>query len=167
MKWRVSAAWLTKQHDCTPTGIAERCHGGCCYSTRWWPPAAYGNPDGRCGYLGEAGCVLAPDDKPVKCHLYPLLVRRDLLQQHFRVTCSARGMCKGNHGRGPILIDAIRDSLVHLFGQEQYDKLREDVTNGRDGVVEVPEDVYAAYLAECEEEATMSQFPPRSERVQP
>jgi hypothetical protein len=63
-----------------------------------------------------------------------------------------------------MLIDALRDHFTALFGAEQYTRLRADVVAGRDGVLEVPEDVYAAYQAECAEEATMSSFPPRSLR---
>ena len=162
--WRVSAAWVTRQHDCTLHGIETRCGGACCYSTKYWPPAAFGAINGRCGHLGDAGCVLGPADKPVKCHLYPLLLRNGLLQQHFRVTCSSKGLCKGNHGQGPMLIDALRDGIIHLFGQDQYDKLRADVLAGRDGMLMVPDHVAKAYEAEAAEEASMQKVPPRSQR---
>jgi hypothetical protein len=66
-----------------------------------------------------------------------------------------------------MLIDALRDNFIALFGEEQYTKLRADVVAGRDGVVEVPDDIYHAYLAECLEEATMSKFRPRSHRGRP
>ena len=164
VRWRISAAWATKNHDCTPHGIQARCHGRCCFSKTFWPAAAFKNPSGVCGYLGPEGCTHSADDKPVACHLYPLMLKHGMLQQYFRNTCGPHGLCRGNHGQGPMLIDAIRDSLVHLFGQEQYDRVRADVLAGRDGWFDVPPDVARAAALELEDAEAMRITPPRSQR---
>ena len=160
--WKVSAKWLAGRHECNLAGIHARCGGACCWSGpsgTYWPPRAFagernahglepgprGNP---CGHLGPNGCVLSPEDKPVICHLYPLLLNSSgTLVKHNRTTF-AKGVCKGNHGHGPPLIDAIAPSLIQLFGEEQVARVREDVLAGRDSYFEIPPDVAVAYALE-------------------
>lgn len=137
VKWNISAAWATKHHDCTLEGIKARCGGKCCETSYCWPPTAYG---GRCGWLGDNGCTLSPEDKPVGCHLYPLLLRRGLLQMH-NIATMPNMVCHGNFNNGPMLIDALKDSLILLFGQDQYDRVRSSVIEGKNSYFEVPYDV--------------------------
>lgn len=161
--WRVSAAWVTRQHDCTPQGIEERCGGACCRMKGYWPSSAYG---GVCEHLGDQGCTLSAADKPVGCHLYPLLLRRDLLSGH-HIATMPNGACAGNHGRGPMMLDALRSGLVHLFGQEQFDRVRADVLAGRDSYFDVPPAVALAMEDEAALEADNLPVLPRSLRVLP
>ncbi len=167
VQWRISAAWATKQHDCTLHGIKTRC-GGCCHSKKWWPPAAFNNPDGVCGYLGPVGCTLTPEDKPVKCHLYPFLVsKHGLIHLHFRWGTAKTWGCTGNHGNGPMLLDALKDNFVHLFGTGQFDRVRKQVLTGEDSYFDVPDNVARDFEVECLEESSMIQIAPRSKRKWP
>jgi hypothetical protein len=155
-RWRVSAAWATKLHDCTLAGIHARCGGHCCYGP-YWPASSYTtDPAGPCGNLGPSGCTLTADVKPVTCHLYPLRLVNGTLGLHFHATRPA--CCRGNYGRGPMLIDALRQSLVALFGEAAVDRVRADVVAGRDGWFDVPPDV-AARMAREQDLATRNERP--------
>ena len=148
-RWRVSAAWLAKQHDCTPRGIADRCGGGCCTNVNYWPPST--GTGAGCPYLGgpdNPGCTLSAADRPVTCLLSPLLVNANgTIVLHARAT-TGHGVCKGNFGRGPMLIDALQGQLTALFGPDAVARVRADVVAGRDSYFDVPADVLAAYERE-------------------
>lgn len=167
---RVSAAWLQRAHDCTLNGITTRCGAACCTAGpggTYWPARAFGRADGRCGNLGPLGCTLSAADKPVTCHLYPLMINGSgTLVLHHRAT-TGRGVCKGCHGHGPPLVDALRDNLVELLGGAAYAHLRAEVMANRDVRVAVPPAVWAAWLAERQEEAANETPPPRSQRAWP
>lgn len=165
-RWKVSAAWITKQHDCTLAGIHARCGGGCCHSASFWPPMSAGapGPDGRtaCPKLGPAGCTFTAADKPVTCLLYPLVLNKSgTLVLHHRTT-TAGSVCRGNFGNGPPLIDALAGHLVALFGQQQYDRVRADVLAGRDSYFDPGPDVLAAWAREKELEAARLPPEPRT-----
>lgn len=151
--WRLSGAWLRKPHDCTLHGITERCGARCCNAgsdgTRW-PASAFGTePGSPCGYLGPQGCTLTACDRPVKCHLYPLVLKGSSVIRHFR----AGPVCAGNAGQGPPLIDALRDSLVELFGVQEYERAREEILGGAEyALVKVPPEVVQAVAQEDLEE---------------
>lgn len=142
VRWRISSAWARQAHECTLAGILARCGGACCKGDTYWPSRAYGTV---CGNLGPAGCVLPDADKPVTCLLYPLRLNHSgALVLHHRATFG-KGICKGNHGQGPPLIDALEGQLTELFGADQYAHVRADVLGGRDSWFEVPAAVLAAY----------------------
>lgn len=148
VRWKVSAKWAAKRHDCTLHGILKRCGGMCCKNPHLWPPSAGGK--GGCVHLGEKGCTLAPEDKPVVCHLYPLKLNGSgtLIVHHGAIF--AKGMCKGNHGEGPPIIETVGESLAGLFGREQYERVHADVMAGRDSYFDVPPAVLAAVAREHE-----------------
>ena len=133
--WKLSAAWASKRHNCTLAGIVSRCNAACCYGPTFWPGRVGNTPeDHRCQRLGPRGCTFSLEDKPISCLLYPLRLNKSgTLILHQRATYS-RGICKGNFGDegGPLLIDALRECLVVLFGQEQYKQARADVLAGSD-----------------------------------
>lgn len=164
-RWKVSAAWAAKQHDCTAHGVMMRCGGACCRSPSFWPPKAYAGPDNpghKCGHLGDTGCTLAPEDKPVTCHLYPMMLNDNgTLILHQRATFP-KGVCHGNFGNGPPLIESIRPNLIKLFGEEQVDRVTADVMAGRDSYFEPGPEVLAAYKQEKAWEATNLPPLPRS-----
>lgn len=147
-RWTVSHKWLTKKHDCTLAGIRGRCHGGCCHSATYWPPVAYDGPDKACGMLGPAGCQFSDADKPITCLLYPLILNKyGQLGLHIRAT-TGKGVCKGNHGKGPMLIDALRLNLIELFGVEQFDRVRREILAGRDSYFVVSDKIALQYSLE-------------------
>jgi hypothetical protein len=144
-RWRVSRE-LSAPHECTLEGILARCGGSCCKSAVFWPSRTF--ETNICGNLGPEGCRLAPTDKPITCLLYPIrLVRGEMLLLHHRARFG-KGICKGNHGQGPPLIDALRGNLVTLFGEEQVDRVRADVMAGRQSWVEPSDDLVRQLAAE-------------------
>jgi hypothetical protein len=152
--WRISAAWAQRPHDCTASGIAARCHGGCCTagpSGLLWPGRA--GEGGRCVWLGPAGCSLSAGDRPVGCLLYPFRLNANGTLVLHHATTRPSSICRGNHGLGPPAIDALRGSLVELLGAEQYARARAEVMAGRDALVEPPPEVLAALAQERSWEA--------------
>src|SRR4051812_28458270 len=114
--WRISWRWASKQLNCTATGIARNCHAGCCFSRggAYWPANAHSPTDGPCFWLGDYGCRLALEDRPISCLMYPLvLTSANTWVMHFR---SRVGCCRTNVGHGPRLIDALREPLTAVFG---------------------------------------------------
>ena len=166
--WHVSGGWLRAAHDCTLAGIKLRCGGGCCVSNGqpwWWPASAAGvGQPTPCHYLGDEGCTLTMQDRPVTCLLFPLRPNKNGTWVNQRLSVFEHGVCQGNHGRGPALIDALRDQLVSLFGAEEYERARASVMAGGDADFEVPDDVAAAYAAEVVEAAVLALPPPRTSR---
>lgn len=162
--WKVSAAWTGKQHDCTLEGILARCKGSCCHSETYWPPAASKGirEDHGCTYLGDAGCRLPAEDKPVTCLLYPLRLNSSgSIVLHHR-TMWETSCCAGNHGKGPPLIVAMEDSLVGLFGRAQYERVKADILAGKDSFFTVPPPVLQAIKDEEEWEKNLTIPLPRS-----
>lgn len=133
--WKLSAAWASKRHNCTVAGIISKCHAACCHGPSFWPGRVGNTPgNNRCQRLGPKGCTFSLEDKPISCLLYPLRLNKSgTLILHQRAVY-ANGICKGNFGDGdgPLLIDAIRDCLVVLFGKKQYEHARAEVLAGRD-----------------------------------
>lgn len=169
VRWRVSAAWSRRAHECTLAGIKARCGGGCCYGPSYWPARSYpaGAAGGPCGHLGPNGCDLSGDDRPVTCLLYPLrLNKAGMLVLHHRTT-TATSVCKGNHGQGPALIEAMAYSLTSLFGAVQYERVRAAVMAGADSYFDVPPEVLRSYELELAQEAANEQPIPRTLQVRP
>lgn len=134
---RVSAAWLRRPHDCTLHGIINRCHGRCCYGPTYWPGKAGMRPLHACHWLGTAGCTLGAA-RPITCLLYPARINaRGALVLHHRATMKT-SCCKGNHGCGPMLVDAIAEGLRVVFGETNAALIRERVVAGRDVHVMLP-----------------------------
>lgn len=149
-RWRLIAATATSRYDCTPGGIALRCHGACCRSPAFWPPRT--GVDAVCPRLGPEGCTLG-DARPVTCHLYPLRINpQGTLVLHGN-TRFPQGMCKGNRGQGPMLIDALRPGLVVVLGEDEYEAVRATVLCGRNALVVPLPWVAAALAQEAEWEA--------------
>lgn len=165
-RWKVSAKWLAKRHDCTLAGITHRCHGACCKSPAYWPPRAFEGAN-QCGRLGPQGCTFADDDKPITCHLYPLKLNKNgTLILHNRTTLPT-GICKGNHGNGPPIIEAMENNLVAVFGRDQYERVRADVLAGRDSYFEPAPDILAAMAREHDWEEQNIPPEPRGEARTP
>jgi hypothetical protein len=163
--WGVSAAFLTKKHNCTLAGITARCGGACCYGPTFWPGRVSSTTEHKaCPRLGDKGCTFSDNDKPVTCHIYPLrLNKNNKLVLHHRAMFPT-GICKGNFGNGPMLVDAMRNNLIALFGEAQYTRVRADVIAGKDSYFEVPPAVFAAYEAEFALELANKPPVPRSQQ---
>ena len=139
--WRISWKWAEKPLDCTSIGIEKGCRGGCCFSRggTYWPASAHSPMDGPCYWLGEEGCRLALEDRPISCLMYPLVMNKNQKWvMHFR---ARRGCCKVNVNKGPKLVDALSRGLISLFGAERYEAIRDDVAAQRDPDVEVPDSI--------------------------
>lgn len=167
-RWKVSAKWAARAHDCTLSGIRSNCAAGCCTSGpsgTYWPARAWGNaPRQRCGMLGENGCTFAREDRPVGCLLYPLVVNpTGTLILHHRVV-SRTSCCKAAHGSGPPIIEAVGWCLTLLFGADQYARVRDDVLAGRDSWLDVPEAIETAVEQERQWQAQNLPPEPRSIR---
>lgn len=150
VQWKISAAWASKRIDCTVEGITRKggCAGDCCTpgpSAHRWPPKAGDRKDG-CDYLGDQGCTMPMEDRPVTCLLYPLRLNdSQTLVMHNRALTSC---CKPNYRKGPMIIEAMRPQLAALFGPDAVEHIIADVAAGRDTVVEVPEDLLEAMKLE-------------------
>jgi hypothetical protein len=68
--------------------------------------------------------------------------------------------CGDCAGRGPRVVDALYDSLEHLFGAAQAARIRQGVDDGTDTWVDVPAWVVAALAREAELEA--ANLPPEA-----
>lgn len=89
---------------------------------------------------------MRPTKRPVVCLLYPFKVNKaGTLVIHHKAVVS-KTLCAGNYDApdAPPLIDALRDSLVALFGEDQYMRVRRDVAVGADSYFDVPQDVLDA-----------------------
>jgi hypothetical protein len=101
-----------------------------------------------CGYLGTAGCTLDFANRPVTCLLYPFkLNKNNKLVCHNWIT-KEKGVCKGNHNHGPMIIDVIKGNLQALFGLDQYTRVRADVISGKDSYFVVSDSILEAYKQE-------------------
>ena len=161
--WKLSAAWASKRHNCTVAGILSRCHAACCHGPTFWP-GRVGNTENntRCQRLGDKGCTFPLKDKPISCLLYPLRLNKSgTLILHQRAVY-AKGICKGNFGdgEGPLLIDALKDCLVELFGLDQYKQARKDVLSGKDArLVPSAELLHQYYREEARQTANLPPQP--------
>jgi hypothetical protein len=133
---RVGLKSLAGRHDCTASGIATRCSGGCCYARNgsYWPARVDPGADGACAALGPTGCRLGAG-RPVTCHLYPLHGDATLTL-HFR-TRLRTSCCAGNAGEGPPLHVALRTSLEALLEDGEYDRIADACASGQEGAMNV------------------------------
>lgn len=158
--WKISAAWASKEIDCTLRGITEACGAACCKGTKYWPPRASGT--GVCANLSPTGCVLG-NDKPVTCLLYPFRVVNGNLVLHGRTLIPKSGYCFPCYRRGGRSIaENNRANFALLFGQEKADEIVRNTLIGLDTVVEVPGWVLKALEKEKEWEAANVVPPGRS-----
>lgn len=163
-RWKISAKWAMHPHDCTLVGITRDggCGGMCCRNQAFWPPKSGGNL-GQCQLLGPDGCTLAPDERPIKCLLYPLIPNDNgTLVRHYRAPS-----CGPCIGVGPPLIDALDGSLRALFGDAEYDRIRADVHNGKDPAVVLPSNLAAQLEREAEMERRVDVPTSRKETLHP
>jgi len=135
MLLKVSAAWTNKVIDCTLEGIINGCHGKCCKGNSFYPSKSNiqdGLPVGICKWLGDKGCILQDNDKPIKCLLYPLVINNsNTLVLHGRALTSVCKECY-NKGDKPI-IETQRHNLTLLFGEDTVNRMIDTIINkGRD-----------------------------------
>jgi hypothetical protein len=165
--WRISWRWASKALDCTAAGIASGCHAGCCFSRRgtYWPASAHSPVDGPCFWLGDSGCRLSPEDRPISCLIimYPLVLNNaNTCVMHFR---GRRGCCRANVGHGPRLIDALWASLTALFGADQAKAIGDAIRAERDAEIAIGELLTCQWRLELELRATKRIPSPRRDWV--
>ena len=159
--WRVSAAWASKEIDCTLKGILEACGAACCKGETYWPARASGT--GVCANLGLRGCTLG-DGKPVTCLLYPFRLVGSNLVLHGRTLIPKSGYCSPCHRRGGRSIaENNRRNFALLFGEEVADEIVRNTLADRDTTVEVPAWVLDALEKERAWEASNTTPPGRPE----
>ncbi len=136
-QWKFSAKWGQKRVNCTLDGIQKVCGGICCSNPKFWPPKSGTKQSPKCDHLGVAGCTLAEPDKPFTCLLYPYVLNKsDTLVMHRRVPMLS-APCGKNYGNGPMLVEAVHENLVTLFGQVAADRVLENTKAGIDTWVDV------------------------------
>lgn len=137
---KFSAKWCQKRVACTLATVPHVCGAGCCTSRAFWPAMSTDRPNGHCHHLGPQGCRLGVA-RPVTCHLYPLKISKTgTVVLHYRVTQSPNHFpCRGNYGNGPMVIEALADSLDHLFGAVTGQHIVDEVRAGRDVIVPIPD----------------------------
>lgn len=122
----VSWKWATKKIDCTIKGITKEngCKGVCC-TGNFYPAKANG---GKCIYLGSKGCELKPSEKPIKCLLYPFVVKNNNLVLYGRALMQSCKLCYfPKDEKVPSIFVNLKDNLIELFGEEQYNRVYNDV----------------------------------------
>lgn len=120
--WSVSAAWASKHIDCTLNGIIKGCGGACCKNSKYFPVL---NPKGACFYLGENGCKLTPQEKPIKCLLFPMVIREGKLILFGRALLH---FCKPNYKKNEIsILENQKNNFIELFGEEAYARCYDDI----------------------------------------
>ena len=147
--WRVSAAWASKEIDCTLHGIAREggCGGKCCKGSYFWPAKLSGT--GVCLNLGAQGCVLG-DEKPVTCLLYPFYVRRNNLEIYGRALI---GTCKNCYRQGgKSIAENNHQNFSLLFGPIVADQIIFNTRYGKNTNILVPENVRQDLAREMEQE---------------
>jgi Fe-S-cluster containining protein len=60
-------------------------------------------------------------NKPVSCHLFPLIVREN--KNNVMLTCEERYTCKGCWESGPLLVDSCREAIIRRFGEDFFERL--------------------------------------------
>ena len=83
------------------------------------------------------------------CQLYPMRLNKNLtLIVHARAFLKGRP-CRPNFGLGPPIIVALEDNLVPVFGQEQYDRVRDTILSEQDSYFDVSELIQAQWEREA------------------
>jgi hypothetical protein len=161
--FRVSSAWLSHPFQCDVEHIIECCKGVCCTGSVFWPSNAY--PElGHCGHLGEAGCVLTLEERPITCTIFPIYPNAHNTLVMFQRSMFQKGMCKGAFNKGSkSLIETQKDGLIRIFGEDQYNRVLTDVLAGRDSYFNVPPDMWEAFQAEAEAENNHVKPEPRKD----
>lgn len=114
-----SHKWLSKEIECNLVGI-QRCTANCCKGLYFYPSKSNidkdGNPIGYCKFLTPTGCSMSVKQKPLKCLLYPLIIKNNRLILHGRAICS---VCRNNYKKGgKSILEQNKDNLSEVFGEE-------------------------------------------------
>lgn len=159
VQWKVSSAWLTKRFNCTLEHILDPngCGGRCCKNPSLWPPKAF--PGNICGWLGEAGCTLPMEQRPITCILFPVIPMKtspfDPVNNTLVIYQRAifpTSMCKGAYKNGPMVIDMVQKELIMIFGSDEYDKVRKEIVAGHDTYIEMKPHIIREFQRDIEQD---------------
>jgi len=138
--WKLSRNFALKIINCTEKGIIENCHGKCCLGNSFWPGMASTNQ--RCIHLGDKGCVLPKEKRPVTCLLFPFVLNKYNTLVLFGRTFLKGSRCSANCNNGTkSIIENQREYFEILFGKEEVDKLFRNLSMGKDPIIVVPKEI--------------------------
>ena len=129
-RWKISHKFANKIIDCSAEGIS-RCKGKCCLGFGFWPGDA--GKDNKCTYLGDSGCILPAEKRPITCLLFPFVLNRNNTLVLWGRTFLPNSRCYQNCGKGDKSIISLFDwSFSVLFGDETTEKILLGVKKERD-----------------------------------
>lgn len=115
--------------DCNHNGIIK-CRGACCIKIKsYWPLRAY-QPAG-CFFNSSRGCRLSMEDRPIDCLLYPLFINGNNTLVIHHHCFHKKWVCRDNVNKGLPLVDSLRECLVELFEEKEYQAIKEASESGR------------------------------------
>jgi len=137
---RISKKWMLQRLDCTPAGRLN-CEGFCCYNKDHvmyseeefdtlpdffkihTKDRVVKNKDGICELIDL--CLKHPEYKPLACKLIPLTIDKNgILRIQYGAICG--GCPNFKKGDKPVYV-TMKEDIIHIFGQEFYDRLVEEL----------------------------------------
>lgn len=132
---KVSGKWARTPIKCTLYGIQHGCMGACCKGN-FYPAKASG---GTCYYLSPTGCILPLHHRPVKCLLYPFVIKDNSLVLYGRALIHT---CKLNRKGKRTILQHMKPQLIELFGIDQWKRLWCDVIKqNKDSYLIIPDEI--------------------------
>lgn len=131
----IQKKWADKLVNCTLHGVLNEC-GGCCHGKPKWtannvyPMISFPREEnqlyGKCGHFIEGeGCKWTIDERHTLCLLYPWYVKDGELVIWWRALGDS---CRSAYKtQGTSIFVHFKDTWVSLFGQEQYDRVYDDL----------------------------------------
>jgi hypothetical protein len=147
MKIKISSKWLNHKFLCSPEYIVNHCKGRCCWGANRLSISLLPEEDKefqktekKCFYQCKTGlCSLhGTIKKPFGCIISPFTVNKNktliIRHRYSKFKC---------HGQGDYAYNVFKFSLVKLFGEKQYNKLKEDLENNVNEIyLELDEDIF-------------------------
>lgn len=135
--WTLSAEGTMKHIACYSSAIKSGC-GGCCHMrTCIWGTSCIG--------LGANNiCTFPLKTRPVRCLLYPFVLKRNKLLLAWWV----KETCEKNMGGDRTILECLQPMFTSLFGKQTFDNLYEGAIAGKDVSFSVPDIVIHSHIEE-------------------